>query len=65
MPTVYAPGVEYMVEHTMFIITRNGLYYIDRTRHTKQTYLYEGLYFKVLEPSTVRELITADSDAAT
>jgi len=58
-PTIEAPGVEYVTERAMYIISPGKCYYVDRCGSRKEDLVYGGVTFGVLSPETAGALITA------
>lgn len=57
-PDVEAPGVDYVAEHCVYVIDRNGIYLVDSYGSRKETMVnVQGLPFKVLTREAVKALI--------
>lgn len=58
-PKMFAPGIDYVAEHAMYVIVRNDMYQVDRYNNSKEkTVEWRGLKFKVINPQAVKNLMT-------
>lgn len=59
-PESEAPGIDYVMAHAVYIVVRNGLYYVNRYGGTDAEDREEnGLRFKLLRPESVQALVNA------
>lgn len=56
-PEVNAPGVDYVLEHCMFVLAPGKFYYIDHHNKTpREPFTRDGLLFEPITPQKAREL---------
>lgn len=53
-PDVEAPGVDYVVEKASYVITRDGIYYLDMA---SETTIHCGLEIKALKRKDLKKLV--------
>lgn len=58
-PTAEAPGIDYVSEHAIYIISPGKCYRVDRLGSYQGDFVRSGITFGVLDPNAAKEFIKA------